>query len=353
MSVSLEIMLQGERKTFLSQVLQVAVSNNKLELMVVPLLLATFLSGYGLQTKSLSPSGACTALIVGFLTMSGEVRVFGVALIGLYLVGSRATKCLIDGKKRKALLEDGYHDAGYRSGWQVLCNSVSGLVAAFLWNAAFAPTSIQRAITNWISLDITKSLLQLENRVIYNSSSNDWCPLSETPARGWSRALVFACLGHFACCLGDTLASELGILSTSRPRLITTFSKVPPGTNGAMSVGGTVASVIGGGIMGTLVAISLIVENLKCSEGWRGILIESIGWGMFAGGFGSLVDSFLGATVQQTRYATKTKLILQDSSKGDGGDVKVISGWNLLTNNQVNLVSSALCAVVVGWMSGV
>ncbi|TBU36320.1 integral membrane protein DUF92-domain-containing protein, partial [Dichomitus squalens] len=51
---------------------------------------------------------------------------------------------------------------------------------------------------------------------------------------------------HFACCLGDTLASELGILSRSPPILITTLKRVPPGTNGGLSVLGTLASVGGG-----------------------------------------------------------------------------------------------------------
>ncbi|TBU41905.1 integral membrane protein DUF92-domain-containing protein, partial [Dichomitus squalens] len=48
---------------------------------------------------------------------------------------------------------------------------------------------------------------------------------------------------HFACCLGDTLASELGILSRSRPILISTLKPVPPETNGGLSVVGTLASV--------------------------------------------------------------------------------------------------------------
>jgi uncharacterized membrane protein len=58
-----------------------------------PFLLALLLSGHGLRKKSLSPSGALAAFAVGFLMMSGGVRVFGLALIGFYLIGSRATKC--------------------------------------------------------------------------------------------------------------------------------------------------------------------------------------------------------------------------------------------------------------------
>lgn len=58
-----------------------------------PFLIALLLSGHGLRKKSLSPSGASTALVVGFLMMSGGVRAFGLALIALYLAGSRATKC--------------------------------------------------------------------------------------------------------------------------------------------------------------------------------------------------------------------------------------------------------------------
>jgi uncharacterized membrane protein len=58
-----------------------------------PFFLALLLSGHGLRKKSLSPSGALAAFVVGFLMMSGGVRIFGVALIGFYLAGSRATKC--------------------------------------------------------------------------------------------------------------------------------------------------------------------------------------------------------------------------------------------------------------------
>jgi Integral membrane protein DUF92 len=94
---------------------------------------------------------------------------------------------------------------------------------------------------------------------------------------------------HFACCLGDTLASELGILSRSPPVLVTTFKRVPPGTNGAMSVGGTVASILGGGFIGLIAGLSFVLENVKCAESASAQVLSSIVWGMLGGGFGSLV----------------------------------------------------------------
>jgi uncharacterized protein (TIGR00297 family) len=102
--------------------------------------------------------------------------------------------------------------------------------------------------------------------------------------------LMVSVCRHFACCLGDTFASELGILSHSPPILITTFKPVPPGTNGAMSLGGTLASLMGGGIVGLAIATSLILENSKCREQWLSILVDLLFWGTIAGGLGSLVS---------------------------------------------------------------
>lgn len=144
---------------------------------------------------------------------------------------------------------------------------------------------------------------------------------------------------HFACCLGDTFASELGILSKSKPRLITTLEQVPPGTNGAVSRIGLIASVIGGALIGLLTWTTLILENAQCRRTSAVYLFfETLIWGMFAGLFGSLVDSLLGATVQQSRYSKKRKVVLQDDSK-DVDAVDIISGMNLLTNNQVSYFS--------------
>ncbi|PPQ70340.1 hypothetical protein CVT24_013001 [Panaeolus cyanescens] len=291
-----------------------------------PVLLATYLAVHGLRKRSLSPSGALAAFFVGSLMFSGGSRAFGVGLLALYLVASRATKY---GNTKKARLEEDYHSAGYRTAAQVFCNSASGFVACIAWNALFAPQSVHAGIVKWIGADraLNAVAVFLTGKATASASSQEgWCPIRPSFGDGGlSRALVFAALGHFACCLGDTLASELGILSRSKPRLITTFKVVPPGTNGGVSVGGTLASIAGGVIVGGTMGASILLENTRSCSSWD--MMACVVLGAVLGGSGSLIDSLLGATIQETRYSKDKGKI---SSHGS-----VINGWNWLSNNQV------------------
>ncbi|KAJ7129425.1 integral membrane protein DUF92-domain-containing protein [Mycena epipterygia] len=315
---------------------------------IVSLLLPTLLAAHGLSKKSLSTSGAATAFIVGFIFISGStggpageglgLKVWGLSLIGFYLLGSRATKY---GKQRKRKLEAAYHDYGNRSGWQVLSNSFSAAIACAVWNVLFVPQGVHA----WF-LGLTAGALNLPG-ITQTYTSDGWCPLSKDVSAGWSRALLFAALGHFACCLGDTLASELGILSSSPPRLIITGKPVPPGTNGGVSVGGTLASFAGGITMGLMMSLCLLLENSACRSTWFTMSRDLVLWGGLGGLGGSGIDSLLGATIQATRYDDERKLVVED-----GGDkLKVISGWDILSNNQVNVVSSVCCAVTIGLLA--
>ena len=171
-----------------------------------------------------------------------------------------------------------------------------------------------------------------------------WCPTDKTVGGGLSRLLFYVALGQFACCLGDTLASELGILSASRPRMITTLKPVPPGTNGAISAGGTIWSIIGGLLVGTAMGATLMAENGGCD---RGTVVGCMVWGAMAGGVGSAVDSVLGATLQATVYHTTKKTVVQRR----GPDGVEIGGRDVLTNNAVNVLSSGLTAVLIGWVT--
>ncbi|KAJ1303856.1 hypothetical protein OPQ81_008276 [Rhizoctonia solani] len=311
---------------------------------IIPGVLALLLGAQGIKKRSLSPSGGITAFVVGFLMMSVPLRGFGVSLIVFYLTGSKVTKV---GKHLKGKLEEGHDMNGYRSGWQVLCNSFTAFIASCLWGALFSPESIHAYFFgphlppliagNHINLNMTKI-----------------CPMNPDIGGGWSRSLILVVLAHFACCLGDTMASELGILSKTPPRLITTFAIVPPGTNGAMSRTGTLASLAGGVIMGLTMLISLLIESPACRGEFSSLAFSLILAGACGGLGGSALDSLIGATIQRTEFSGESNSIITDETKSRprrAGEVKVIAGLDLLTNNQVNLISSIVTGILIGWLA--
>lgn len=73
---------------------------------------------------------------------------------------------------------------------------------------------------------------------------------------GWTRAELgwtFAVIaGSFATALFDTASSEIGQLYGKHPFLITTFRPVPVGTDGAISVEGTLAGLAAGVFLGAI-----------------------------------------------------------------------------------------------------
>lgn len=185
-------------------------------------------------------------------------------------------------------------------------------------------------------------------------------PLQNSPrpllAYDLPRRLIFAALGHFATVTGDTLASELGILSPSKPVHLLTGAPVPPGTNGAVSLYGLAASAAGGLAMGFIMLADLVFEDMAT----RSVLPARgawamLAWGTAAGLVGSLVDSLLGATLQQTLYSTKEGRVLTDFSApraaGEAGVVVIGPGKNVLSNSAVNLITASIMAVA-GWYVG-
>ena len=74
-------------------------------------------------------------------------------------------------------------------------------------------------------------------------------------------------LGSLGCCAGDTWASELGTVlnisldSKEKPRLITQpWRHVPKGTNGGVSLVGSIASFAGGLVVGIAFYLGIIMS---------------------------------------------------------------------------------------------
>jgi len=94
-------------------------------------------------------------------------------------------------------------------------------------------------------------------------------------------------LAALAEAAADTVSSELGQLLSGNPHMITTFRKAEPGTDGAISLGGTLAGIIAAGLVAT-------AGTWATNGNWP---ILAVSW---AGGvFGLLFDSVLGATAEQ------------------------------------------------------
>lgn len=105
---------------------------------------------------------------------------------------------------------------------------------------------------------------------------------------------LYGFLGSLSTATADTLSSELGILSKKRPVLITTFRPVKTGTDGAISVLGTAAELLGVAI----ILLTIFLFNL--ANGFGSIdLAKVLAITAVSGLFGCTVDSLVGATIER------------------------------------------------------
>lgn len=122
-------------------------------------------------------------------------------------------------------------------------------------------------------------------------------------------------LGALAAALGeaaaDTVSSEVGQAFGQQARMITTWAPVPPGTNGAVSVIGTLAGIAAAGIVTSVCFLGGLIPRT-----WLAISAGAAILGMVA-------DSFLGASLERR---------------------------GLLSNDSVNFLSTLAAAGMVFWV---
>ncbi|WP_123533735.1 DUF92 domain-containing protein [Halosimplex salinum] len=194
---------------------------------------------YALETASLP--GMITGVFLGLQTIVlGDFGWF-LLLLTFFGVGGLSTKFRYEEKEQRGIAEE---NDGARGSGNVLANSLVGLFAVL--GAAASPT------------------------------------LTQLPPE----LFLFAFAGSIAAAMSDTLSSEIGGVF-DEPRLITTFERVEPGTDGAVTWQGELA-----GLTGAFLIAGIAVTTFET--------VGTVGAGIvvFGGVVGMTVDSLLGATVE-------------------------------------------------------
>jgi len=268
------------------------------------------ISFIGYRKKSLNLSGAIFALLTGYChALSSYTST--VSMLTFFFVGSLVTKL---GKNKKMAMEEDFKESGQRNWNQVFSNSFCSTLGCLVY---IFEVGIQ---------------------------------LHDIPINYQINPIGSACLIASVCCLaascGDTLASEIGsVLSRSDPRLIVNFQKVPRGTNGGVSIVGTLSSGLGGFLVGIS---AFFVNKFTCNyfdlyhapPQWPLIVIATM-----SGFIGSFIDSIFGSILQYSGINVKTGKIVHTP----GPNIKYINGSDLLDNHNVNLISSTITGVLMGF----
>ncbi len=254
--------------------------------LLIAFLLSATIAGLAWWRGSLSSSGAMGALIIGMVTFGFGGWQWGV-LLALFFVSSSLLSHYKE-REKQAVAEK--FDKGHRrDSGQVFANGGLG------------------------------ALLALFHAV--------------NPSPVW--LLLF--VGAMATVTADTWATELGTLSKRPPRLITTGKVVAVGTSGGVSAFGTAVSFAGGLLIGGTAAL--------LTGQWVLLLAGGLG-----GLFGSLFDSFLGATVQQIYVCTVCQKETEKRMHC-GQATRPLRGWGWMNNDLVNFLASlagSLAALLIG-----
>lgn len=267
------------------------------------IIIATYMGASGYHKKSLSASGSIAASVTGFLTFSINTTV-GIVLIAFFLSSSKLTKY---GSTIKKKIEAHYLVGGQRDITQVISNSFSATILLLMM--VILP---QYLYPNDINLDTNKSFfstIPTPTLVPYLTNTNP------SPSSTFIYACLIGAIAHYCCCNADTWSSEIGSLAKSSPILITTFQRVPTGTNGGCSIKGTIAGILGGAFIGAVTAIMAIIQTILFYPTDLSTLITAciklITFGVITGTCGTVLDSLLGAILQCSVLDQQTGKVLE------------------------------------------
>lgn len=235
----------------------------------------------------LSPSGALSAFVVGWVTLSAGGVDSAVVLLTFFISSSVLSRWRAERKRRMQSLTA---RGSRRTAVQVLANGGVATVCIALY--------LLTGDTGW-----------------------------------W---LAFA--GAYAAANADTWSSEIGTLSRVPPRHLLTLRPLKAGDSGGV----TLLGLLAGGAGSLLVAV---VAGLTASFALVQVVAVTI-----SGFGGALVDSLLGATVQ-AKYRCVQCGDVVESARHCGSPAEPAGGRPWMNNDAVNLfctLTGAMVAFVIG-----
>lgn len=259
------------------------------ERFALALTLALVVSLIAMHAHALTTSGAVASTLVGGVIVAGSGWWVGIVMIAYFLSSTVLSHW------RKPIEQSDQQRGSRRDAVQVLANG--GVPAVFASMALGSGSSV------------------------------------------WTLAAVCA----IASATADTWATETGRITHAPPRSISTWKRAEPGTSGAVSLPGTLATAVGSVCIAAFMWFGHSLNWIDTNSA------GSIAFGLvsLAGIAGSIFDSVLGATLQARFVCPNCGRITEKVHHCGHHPATHVSGWGWMTNDAVNLIGVAAPALII------
>jgi uncharacterized protein (TIGR00297 family) len=160
-----------------------------------------------------------------------------------------------------------------------------------------------------------------------------WTLLTDADS-GRAAALTIAAASALTAAGADTWSTEIGTLWSGQPWSLRTRGRVPIGTSGAITLGGSLGGVVGAM---TLAALAAVIGMISTAN----ILAVAIG-----GIAGATADTILGAWGQERRWCSRCAHETERVVHTCGTTTDYLGGVQRLDNDLVNFVCTLVGAVI-------